>query len=538
MPDARPQRLAIPALLALLAVLTVSPMVAQGQDDQQQVITDLRARVEAMERQNRELLKRLDRKEALFGDSDAAVGEVIPAGAGGEANAIYGEDEHIRSVVRDYLTAHEAEKKSAEPEWYEVGSDVSMSANWKSGLELESKNKDFKVHVGGRVQFDSGWFNAADSVQNSLPAAARFRDGVDFRRARLAIYGTMYEQTEWWAEFDFVNSAGAPVTTVTAPTDLWWQFKEVPMFGNIRVGNVKEPIGFDHLTSSRFLNFMERSFDQDAFYGGFNNGFTPGVVAFDSFLEDRMTWAAGIFKNTANPFGANAGGGEYSATVRLTGLPWYVDEGRGLLHLGVSARTADPDEGTTRFRTRADARSGLSQNWPIIADTGIIRTDNSQTVNAELVAVLGPLSVTAEFLTNWTQDAGRVGGPNVGTLVYRGGYVEALYFLTGEHRAYNRKTGVFDRVVPDGNAFLVKDEDSNWLFGRGAWQLAARYHFLDLNSKGINGGILHDTTLGVNWFLNPNMKIQLNYFYLHREAAVSSGNGVVQGVGLRIAHDF
>ncbi len=37
--------------------------------------------------------------------------------------------------------------------------------------------------------------------------------------------------------------------------------------GNIRVGNQKEPVGFERLVSSRFLPFMERSYNQDVFYG-------------------------------------------------------------------------------------------------------------------------------------------------------------------------------------------------------------------------------------------------------------------------------
>ena len=39
----------------------------------------------------------------------------------------------------------------------------------------------------------------------------------------------------------------------------------------------------------------------------------------------------------------------------------------------------------------------------------------------------------------------------------------------------------------------------------GAWQVGARFSYLDINDKGIRGGQVCDWTLGLNWFLNPNM---------------------------------
>lgn len=452
------------------------------------------------------------------------------------------DDEHIRDIIRDYLKSQKGGTPTEEASpWYEVGSDPKMTATWRNGLEIESSNKDFRVHVGGRYQFDSGWYRADPSVNNSLPGTARFRDGVDFRRARFRIDGTMYETMEWAAEFDFVNSAGVPnvgAIGVVAPTDLWWQWNHVPILQNVRIGNQKEPIGFERLTSSRFLNFMERSFLQDAFFGGFNNGFTPGAQFFGTIADERMTYAFGGFDVTTNVFASNVGSGEYSLTGRLTALPYYVDEGRGLLHIGGSARYWGLDEQSARFRTRASVRSALSNNWPIIADTGVINADNSEEINVELVGQLGQFSFNAEYLTSWLQKAERPAGNPIGPVIYRGAYIDALYFLTGEHRVYNRKTGVWDRVVPHENAFFAKGEDG-MAYGWGAWQISARYQFLDLNSNGFNGGILHDTTLGVNWYLNPNFKVQANYFYLNRVGPTSPvGDGIVQGFGIRLAQDF
>jgi phosphate-selective porin OprO/OprP len=492
-------------------------------------IKELEARVEQMERQNQELLQLIEQVKAANRTDDP----VRPTSHGNET----GSGTFRPAALKAAQTGPAA---AAGEEWYEVGSDLKMTARWNHGVEIESAHHDFKLHVGGRTQVDVSLLDAGSRVQQSLPPTARFHDGVDFRRARFTINGTLWENNEWTTEFDFVNSAASGTSAIglAAPTDLWWQFTHVPLVGNVRVGNFKEPIGFEHLTSSRFLNFMERSFNQDAFYGGFNNGFTPGIGFFNQAYEERLTLAAGLFKPTSNAFAFSTNTGEWATTARVTALPWYVNDGRGLLHVGFSARYHNVGEGSLRYRTRASARNGLSANWPVIADTGTFLAESEQWLNAELVAILGPWQFASEFLTSWAQNAHRLTSPADRTTVTRGGYVEALYFLTGEHRAYNKKTGALERVVPVENAFLVEDEEGNRAFGRGAWQIGARYSFLDLNSAGINGGILHDTTIGLNWYLNPNAKLQWNYFYTHRESADRKGDGVIDGFGMRFAYDF
>ena len=63
---------------------------------------------------------------------------------------------------------------------------------------------------------------------------------------------------------------------------------------------------------------------------------------------------------------------------------------------------------------------------------------------------------------------------------------------------------MFNRVVPKHN---YRPSEGTW----GAWQVGLRYDWLDLNSGQISGGQNQDCTLGLNWFLNPNLRFQLNY---------------------------
>jgi phosphate-selective porin OprO/OprP len=424
-----------------------------------------------------------------------------------------------------------------------------------NGLWFESPDKVFQFHVGGRDQMDASWFSAGSAVQYGPGGIGKLRDGVDPRRMRVRLEGAMYENMLFCAEFDFINSSipqgtsgAGPLTSVSntpaagipVPLDLWVTFRNMPYIGHIRIGNQKEPMGFERLTSSRYLNFMERSFNQDAFYSPWSNGFEPGISTFSTYADRRGTYAVGLFKNVTNPWAYDVGGGNYKVTGRITGLLLYEDEGRKMVHLGLSARQSGYDNGQDRFRVRGPERAGLSSVWPLYANTGVFDgRGGNQDLNLEWVNVFGPWTIDAEYLFHWSQNAFLPGGPSVGTLFYSGGYVEALYFLTGEHRAYVRESGLFDRVVPIKNAYWVQGKKgARNEFGYGAWQVGIRYNYLNLNDKGINGGALNDITLGLNWFINPNMKFQWNYSITDRRAPYGFSNGTIQGFGMRYAMDY
>jgi phosphate-selective porin OprO/OprP len=175
------------------------------------------------------------------------------------------------------------------------------------------------------------------------------------------------------------------------------------------------------------------------------------------------------------------------------------------------------------------------------ASTGDLAGDEVQFVNGELAAVHGPWTFQSEYLVSNLNDAApivnNVVQPSVGNDVYHGGYAQVFVFLTGEHDNYNKTTGVFDRVIPNRNFYFRHYCVGS---GPGAWQMGLRYNFLDLNDNTLDGGILHNVTYGLNWFLNPNLKFQFNYFATHRDAALAGdlGDGWIHGFGTRMAYDF
>ncbi len=472
-------------------------------------------------------------------------------------------DKPEKSVAEDKKDADKEKDKAKDDakdnkpkvEEYEVGSDNKMSGIWKNGIEFTSADKASKVHIGGRTQFDAVAFADSNAFLGTGANSVRDADAVDFRRARLRVDGVMYSTMEWCAEYDLVNSANSdpavPATDtdgrvihVPAPTDLWWSFNEVPVIGGLRIGNQKEPIGLEHMTSSRFLDFMERSYNQDLFTGAFNNGFSPGIAMSRTVLDDRASVNLGVYKNTSNVFEYGVGDGEYALTGRLTCLPYYdeASKGRALLHLGISGSIRDTDS-TMRYRARGSLRNGPGALNPVLGDTGSFASSQQDLFGLEAAAVYGPWLFQSEYIGSTSKGpTGLVNSLPQGRYYAEGFYVEALVFLTGEHREYENRFGggAFGRVVPNENAYFVKGL-RRAIFTKGAWQVGIRYSRADLNDRGLEGGVLDDITLGLNWFLNPNTKIQWNYTATWRDARTAAGpfaDDDIHGVGMRFAHDF
>ena len=461
-----------------------------------------------------------------------------------------------------------------------VGADVSLKPEWNNGLEFYSSNREFRVHVGGRAQFDTTAFTAGTGA--NLPPAngglnPPLAGATNFRRGRFRIDGQMYENYEWITEFDLVNqlqisqladptleNADGPYP---APTEVWLALTKLPLLGNVVIGNQNTLTGLEHITSDRFVNFMERSFLADAFTMPFNNAYAPGIMVFRNFGDkDRARFAVGAFKDDFNIFGFANTAAANSLQMRATGLVVDEPEKNRWTHLGLCAvyqQTPKPQisgtpgvgnyqEGSIRYRVRGNIRNGPPGPLnSIYADTGLLGADYQTLITAEYASNWGPLQVQAEWTMTLMPKVRSALHPSANTgqqpfntvvnnLFYQGAYCEVMYALTGEGRSYNRKQASLDRFVPRNNFFRVNTQDGIRT-SEGAWQIGVRYDWVCLNDKGINGGVLNGVTLGLNWFLNPNVRMAFNYDFTYRDftnAFADNGSGGINGFGSRMFLDF
>jgi len=356
-----------------------------------------------------------------------------------------------------------------------------LRAFWKEGLNFATEDGNFKLKVGGRVQNDWLWISEDKDLKADV---GEQEDGTEFRRVRLYFEGLIYGNTEYKLQLDF---AGGDADL----KDVYLGLLDFPI-GKLRFGHFKEPFSLEELTSSKYITFLERALP-NAFAPSRNAGFMLHCSEF----EDRMTWAAGVFRDT-DDYGEDVDDGGYNVTGRVTVLPIYEDKGASLLHLGAAYSYRNPDD-ALRYRERPEAH--LTSRF---VDTGTFASDRVDLWGLEAAWVNGPLSLQAEYIR---ADADRTGtGSDVD---FDGYYVQTSYFLTSEHRNYKASEGAFSRVKPKNNFRFGG--------GPGAWEVAFRYSELDLDDKDITGGRLENMTAGLNWHLNPNMRIMWNYVHADKE---------------------
>jgi phosphate-selective porin OprO/OprP len=521
-------------------------------------------RLDRLEQENRQLREDLEEQKKLTRQA---------------ANPPATDEESVHHLVKDYLDERDQQrrqeearqKQEAESQGYEVGSDVSMKSAWRDGMLSETSQKDFRAHFGGRIQADAGWFAPDQDLQEAFPD--RWQDGADFRRLRFRADGTAYEVIDFVLEMEFSQGING-LTTHPFPTDAFLDFKYLPWIGNLAVGHYKEPFSLeDYGTPDSYGVFMERS--------GADSAFTPdrnlGIMMHDSYWDERVIVATGVFRSNSDARSGNAfdyGDGEYASTSRLAFVPWYESDGRCWLLVGgaYSHRSLNPNDAgspglpanANPSRGRFAVRAPLRINSPTFLDVGGLVADSVDLYNLQAALNLGPFLLQGEYYWAQVNDAQRgllaVGEPRYTNPGFDGFYVQASYFLTGEYHPLDRKWGRLARVRPNEQWFLVRRGEpgkyEGFAHGRGAWEIAARYGYVNLNSPvlgefpGVPGvpdsgvarvataGNEQDVTLSLSVYLNPNTRIQGNYVYAFRGVVDEAGRGDVSMFGLRLWWDF
>jgi phosphate-selective porin OprO and OprP len=502
--------------------------------------------------------------------------------------------------VADYQAQVDASKKpdadaKKATEGYRVGSDLNAKINFKDGLFLwiESPNKDFTMHLGGWMQWDNVWWNQSHALQanpGSRPGNAQgvatgvasggigdLQDGEYFRRIRPFAEGTFWET----GEYRLIPALENNQFSTSGLDEFWVGETHIPVIGSCRVGHVKDPMGLegDMTASSRCMTFMERSSYSEAIE--LNQNFVTGIWFSNNYFEQRMTWQAAAFRpDQGASTGAFFGDGQAGAQIRLTGLPLYEDEGRHLMHLGISSGWRDGTNNigsavftgnTIELRARPEMRDDVPSGSPSgnaqiipnansnrMVDTGVIASDSEYLMGLESLYIRGPFSVQAEYGWNWINNAMGVVQNSTATgfvplaspqnYMFNGGYIQLAYTLTGENRAYDKRLGTlareyFGKSGPIENAWIVRDANGNLCWGRGAWEIAARYSYVNLNSgSGLNriqGGAMDGVTLGLNWYMNTNLNVMFDWAYDNRyDVPVGTVPGYTSGFGARVQFQF
>jgi phosphate-selective porin OprO/OprP len=322
-------------------------------------------------------------------------------------------------------------------------------------------------------------YDLAD-FSGSSHAGAPLRDDADWRRKEV---GITYKRTGIYdavVGYDFQSKTWMDVAIRLETAALFGRD-----LGKLRLGQSKLAVGFEGATASRAGSYIEASLPTQAFYESRRIGV--------DWAFERPSYIA----NAGYYFRSDLQGNNKGDT-RAARLAWTPIKTPGhVIHLGLSASDEMPEgevDGRDHYRAptaRWRARPGSVLTIERLVDSGTLQNiDRLQRRGIEALWIKGSWSLQGEYQQQTAQRGN--GLPD-----YRGygSYASASWLVTGESRPYSA-----------GNVGNPKPAHRH-----GAVELLLRRDHLDLDDAGIAGGRARSWTLGANWYLGPNLKLQGNY---------------------------
>ena len=355
-------------------------------------------------------------------------------------------------------------------------------------LVFASPESGYKLWLDTRVQADGAVFFGAPDYADPIG------NGTSIRRARFAVKGQIDEN--WYGEFDMDLANG-----LVELKDAIVRYTGVDNL-DLQVGNFKENFSIQRNTTSRYLQFIERPMVCSALAPSRHLGFNA------KYAKDWIWLSAGAFtqkvageeewNNVADnnkDFGRNSG---YSLTAKIVFRPLYKLDNASL-HIGAaySYRTSTIDLATGEWGTyRASARNSTSINRKKYLDTNNLPgLDHNNLWTVELAGHWNGLRYEAAYMADNVHFKSNAADP--ATKNFKGWYAQAGYLLFGGKQRYDANGGKYTKV----------ERGRKW----GDVELCGRYEFCDLNDGAVFGGSAEAYTVGLNWWVNNNVKMQLNY---------------------------
>jgi phosphate-selective porin OprO/OprP len=359
---------------------------------------------------------------------------------------------------------------------------------WKSGGPVfTAADGKFQFNLHGRIMADFTFFGDADrALEEAIDD--EFHSGFQFRRVWWAFTGKITDYVGWMVQLALENEE-------IPYLDVWVRIQNLDaclgcLAPDIKLGHYQEPIGLAWLTSSKYFQLTAWPLPTTTFTPGYNTGVTLHSTAWG----ERATAQLGYFLNSSDLKGLGRYRDGHAFTGRVTWLPWVdCDSDCKFLHLGAGASYRF-DLDSVRFRSRPDLDLG-----PFVVDTGGFSANSSIFVDLEAALVFNRFSVQAEGM--WVHvDAEAGTDPD-----FWGWYVQLSYLIGADCRRYSRTYGTFTGVRPCKSFDCT---DRSW---GGSWELVLRLDGVDLDSGDKQGGKCNDVVLGVNYALNANARIMLNF---------------------------
>jgi phosphate-selective porin OprO/OprP len=426
-------------------------------------------------------------------------------------------------------------------------------------MALATSDGRFTANIRATVMLDTAKY----FQKSGLPAAVTNRDlndGTNFRRARFGIDGKLFKDFDYALIYEFGGSGAEDAGHIQ---EAWAQYTGFKPW-RIRVGAFEPNIGLAAAVSTSQMPLLERPAPAEV---------ARNVAAGDSRSAIQIAgnglWGDGDSGIATRWFASGAITGNTVSTVNSTGAfaVQPLDEQTGIigrfaiapfqstdwqLHLGVNGQyvTQPNDSGVAnnanRYPIQLRDRPELRVDGTRLVDTGGIDAKSASVLGLEAGATVQNFLIETEYF-KYNINRRITGALPFSDPDFSGWYMQGVWVLTGESRPYNPGEARFDAPKPNYN---FNPAAGTW----GAFEIAARFSDLDLNYHdcgagvaipavatakcfdAIRGGEQKVTSLGLNWYMNPDIRFMLDYLHVDVNRFNAAGVQVGQkynAVGLR-----
>lgn len=427
-----------------------------------------------------ELQRRLEALEQRYG------GTAAQATADGQAPDVAALDQRLRVLERN-LELQEEARVAREKE-------AAVVAVNDRGASFKSANGDYEVKIRGLIQGDGRFFTGGE------PAGAY--DTFLLRTARPTIEGTLGK----WVGYRFTPEFAGDSASIV---DVYADLKFSPA-ATVRVGKFTSPVGLERLESSSALSAIERALPSEL---------APnrdiGVQLQGEVAKGALSYGIGVFNGTVDGRDAVTSNpdNEFEYAGRLFFEPFRNDASFWSgLGFGIGGSVGDT-EGTgnnflPRYRTPGQVQF-FNYRAAVAADGRRTRWSPQGYFYRNAFGLLAEYIESAQEL--------RVGATRA-ELENNAWQATVSWVLTGEDASYR---GVAKPSSP------FSPGKGGW----GAWELVGRYGELDVDEgafplfadPAVAARSAQSWTVGVNWYLNSNLKLVANYLQTRFGGGAAAG---------------
>jgi len=382
------------------------------------------------------------------------------------------------------------------------------------GFAIQSADKQFKLRLGTLLQADDREFLTPTNNGGS-PG-----DGFELRRARIIFDGTVWGAYQFRIEPEFGSrTGGAGGTSSTTATlanasmnvDYWEQLQFL-------AGRFKGPVGYERSQLVANNIWIENGLTQNL-----TSQYTQGFLAHGDIDNNLLAYGAGLNESVRDNANGDFQGmidNNYDFVGDVYLNPFVNSGNKALKGLGFGLAGNVGNRGDVKTAANAPLATYTTPGQTSLLTYNTNGTESEEGADYRLTPVIyyynGPFGGYADYAMSSIRALRTVGtASRTATLRNEAWQVVGSYVLTGENASY---TGVKPRTD-------LSFHDHTW----GAFQLVARYGQMTLDNDyftstgpatAVGGAfatqgprIVSNIGVGLNWYLNSNVKAQFEYDY-------------------------